>query len=72
MSKRIKVMVSLVLPDGATRKNAVDYVEDAVATMHGCLRPDGWDGEGGEGDPMFYLDSESVRATDTQEKLSED
>lgn len=70
MSRRIKILVSFDLPEGATRQQAVDYVEDAVSTMHGCYRPDNWDGEGGEGDPMFYLDSESVKATDTREKLS--
>ncbi len=72
MSRRIKIHVSFDLPEGVTRERAVLYVEDAVATMKGCLRPDNWDGEGSEGDPMFYLDGDTVKAVDSREKLSND
>ena len=60
---KISINVSFEIPKGATIQNCVDYVEDAVASMHGSYRPDGWDGGGGEGDPLFYLDRDTVKAT---------
>lgn len=60
---RIRMAISFELPPGATREDALAYAVDAVSTMKGCLRPDGWDGPSSEGDPMFYLDSDSVRGT---------
>ena len=60
---RVRMAISFDLPPGATREDALAYAVDAVQTMKGCLRPDGWDGGEGEGDPMFYLDSDSVSGT---------
>lgn len=60
---RIRVAVSFEIPEDATRQDCVDYVLDAVSTMKGCYRPDNWDGNGGAGDPMFYLDSDTITAT---------
>jgi hypothetical protein len=59
---RVKIEVSFDLPEGASREEAVSYVLDAVGSWCGSLRPDGWDGSESEGDPMFYLNKDSVRA----------
>jgi hypothetical protein len=59
---RIEIVVSFLIPDDATIDDCVNYVDDAVSSMCGSYRPDNFDGEGGEGDPMFYLDSDSVKA----------
>lgn len=60
---RVRIAVSFELPPGADREEALAYVVDAVRTMKGSYRPDNWDGNNGEGDPMFYLDADTVRAT---------
>lgn len=60
---RVRIAVSFEMPKGATRQDCVDYVMDAVSTMKGCYKPDGWDGGSGEGDPLFYLDSDTVAVT---------
>ena len=60
---RVRMTISLDLPDWATREDALAYAVDAVQTMKGSLRPDGWDGPGSEGDPMFYLDADSVQGS---------
>ena len=66
MKRRIEFRVSLVLPDGASVADARDYVLDAVATMRGCYRPPGGHHADDPGDPMFALDSRSVRVTRLQ------
>lgn len=52
--------ISFELPEGASREDALVYTVDAVRSMKGCLRPAGGYGNDDPGDPMFYLDSETV------------
>lgn len=57
--------VRMVLPPGATVRDAGQYVLDAVASYRGGLQPPGW-GPGGEdpneaGDPMHGLDVNTVQ-----------
>jgi len=62
--KRVTFKVSFALPEEATVAEARAYVEDAVATMKGCLRPYGWNIEyPDDGDPMSELDEDTVRVT---------
>jgi hypothetical protein len=61
MPRRVTLIVSFDLPEGATVAAAVGYVEDAVASHAGSLRPPGSYGETDEGDPFFGLDRDSVR-----------
>jgi hypothetical protein len=60
---RIRMSISFDLPEGATREDALAYAVDAVMTMKGCLRPAGGLSEDDPGDPMFYLDSDSVEGS---------
>ncbi len=65
MKKRVRFEVSFILPEGATLAQAHEYVGYAVAEMRGALQPPGRD-EGGDnpdaaGDPMFCLDTDTVR-----------
>lgn len=62
---RVRITISFDLPDGASREDALVYTVDAVQSMKGSLRPVGGYGPDDEGDPMFYLDSDSVRGTIT-------
>lgn len=58
-----RMTVELCAPDEAKRDDVKSYVEDAVASMCGSLRPPGADGNLNDpGDPMWGLDQESVRA----------
>lgn len=62
--RRIVMLVSFQLPEGATFDQAVAYTAQAVASWSGSLQPPGMDmGDGtfADGDPMFNLDAESVR-----------
>lgn len=58
-SKRVEFKVSLVLPPEATVANTRDYIEDAVASFKGILRPPWAEG----GDPLFELDGNTVKVT---------
>ena len=63
---RVELVVSLTLPEGATRFKAREYVTEAVRSWSGSLQPPGADlGDGtyAEGDPMFDLDPDSVWVT---------
>ena len=69
--ERWEFKVSLVPPPGATKSETREYIEDAVATMKGSLRPDGADadfGFGSRGDPLFYLDGDKVKASIIRKK----
>lgn len=57
---RIRIALSFDIPEGATREDCLVYAVDAVQTMKGSLRPAGGHGPDDEGDPMFYLDPDSV------------
>lgn len=61
---RKRFVVELEIPKEATYTEALVYIEDAVASWRGCLRPEGG-GEGDpsiEGNPMWYLNPDSVKA----------
>jgi hypothetical protein len=53
-----KFVVELELPKFATKTDAKGYVEDAVKSWHGSLFPGDF---GDDGDPMFDLDSDTVK-----------
>lgn len=59
--RRVAFIVSFELPDGADRDDAQTYVEEAVSSFQGSLRPPGAYGDDDDGDPMFCLNSDSVR-----------
>lgn len=64
MSKRLaRFVVEFELPAGATKTDAREYVDDAVCSMRGALRPAGAYGDDDLGDAMFYLDTTTVRVT---------
>jgi len=59
---RKRFIVELELPEEASYTDALFYIGDAVATWRGSLRPDAADGDlWSEGDPMWYLDPDSVK-----------
>jgi hypothetical protein len=58
---RITLRVTFKLPPGALIDEAVLYTLDAVSTWKGSLQPPNAYGDGEPGDPMFNLDSDSVR-----------
>ena len=60
---RVRIAISFELPEGVTREDALVYAVDAVKSWRGSFRPAGSYGDTDEGDPMFYLDSDSVRGT---------
>ena len=60
---QVQVLVTAELPKGASRTAFCDYVVDAVQSWCGQLRPAGGYGDSDVGDPMFYLDPESVKAS---------
>lgn len=62
-SRRVVFKVTLTVPEGATIADAKDYINEAVGTWYGCLRPAGAYGGHDPGDPMRYLDPNSVRVT---------
>jgi hypothetical protein len=47
----VRLVVSIPLPEGATRKEVREYVREAVQSMKGSLHPN---------DPMFYLNWRKV------------
>lgn len=60
---RIRLAISFDIPSGATREECLAYAVDAIQTMKGALRPAGAHGDDDEGDPMFNLDSGTVRGS---------
>jgi len=65
-SKKIRLVVELTLPEGATQTRARAYVEEAVQCWAGSLQPPGADlGDGtvAQGDPMFNLDKDTVKVS---------
>ncbi len=63
MRKRMEFKVSLIPPDGAKGRDVREYIEDAIASMKGCLKPPGVDEKDPDGNPMFNLDGDSVKVT---------
>lgn len=57
---RVRFTVSFELPKGATRREALEYVSDAVETWRGQCHPPGGYDKDDEGDPMFGLDWSTV------------
>ena len=62
--RKLLLLVSMMVPAGATDSEAVGYVRNAVQDWCGQLQPPGW-GPGGEdpsepGDPMFSLNPSTV------------
>jgi len=57
---RVRFQVSFVLPPGAKTRDARHYLEEAVASWAGSLKPPGVDDEDPDGDPMFSLDRDSI------------
>ena len=60
MKRQVAFVVRFELPDGAGLNDAKQYVEDAVHSWAGSLRPPGSYNESDEGDPMFGLNRASV------------
>lgn len=60
-SKTVSLTVTFELPEGATKTEAKEYVLDAVSTWRGSLRPPGSYDEADDGDPMWGLDSDTVK-----------
>jgi hypothetical protein len=54
-NKRVQFLVSFELPDGVTKTEALNYVRSAVERTCSVLDS--------SSDPMFYLDSNSVRVS---------
>jgi hypothetical protein len=63
MKHRVTFKVSFDLPDGASVALARDYLNEAVATWHGSLRPPGGYHENDPGDPFFLFDRHSIKIT---------
>jgi hypothetical protein len=60
---RIRLAISFDIPEDASREDCLVYAVDAVQTMKGCLRPAGGYSDDDPGDPMFYLDADSVQGS---------
>lgn len=61
--KRVYFGVGLDVPRDARVADLRAYILDAVKTWSGQLAPDGWDGEESVGDPIRYLDQNSVKVS---------
>ena len=66
--KRVTVQVSFEVPSPTRKTDCSDYVRDAVGAWRGQLRPPDADGPATPGDPMWYLDPESVRVRHVSKK----
>lgn len=60
MGKKVCFKVCLQRPEGATREDVRSYIEDAICSWAGSLKPPDLDPEDPDGDPMFNLDRDSV------------
>ena len=58
-----KFSVEVVIPEGASVAEMKSYIEDAVTSWAGSLRPAGGFGQHDPGDPLFYLDRSKVKVT---------
>lgn len=70
MPRIVKFRVEFPLPPGATIPEAQAYVEEAVSTWRGSLRPPGSYEPDDEGDPMYGLDGDTVRVTRLKSEVS--
>lgn len=61
--RRVQFVVSFTIPRGATIAECRAYVEDWVQSGRGALRPPGGEDENDPGDPMWRLDTNSVKVT---------
>jgi hypothetical protein len=63
--KSIEFIVRFKKPPDATTRDCKIYIEDAVGMWKSSLCPGGSDGAGGrlDRDPMFDLDSDTIRVT---------
>ena len=57
----VRVVIELEKPEDASFEDIASYVEDAVATWCGSLRPPRGYGPHDDGDPMFELDRDTVK-----------
>jgi hypothetical protein len=55
--------VRMLVPAEATIEDARSYIEGAVYTWRGLLRPPGAHGPDDDGDPMHYFDSDKLKVT---------
>jgi hypothetical protein len=62
-SKYTYFKVRMAIPDGASIATAKEYIQEAVSTWHGSLRPPGAYGDYDDGDPMWELDPNSINVT---------
>lgn len=60
-TKTVLVCVEAQLKKGVAKREFLSYVEDAVTTWCGSLRPPGAYSEADPGDPLFDLDTTTVR-----------
>lgn len=61
--RKVAFQVSFLLPEGATVRDARNYVHDAISEWKGSLRPPRSYNPNDEGDPFFSLDRDSIRVT---------
>lgn len=61
--RRMEFRVSLVPPSGVDAARLRAYIEEAVGTWCGQLRPMGGYGDDDPGDPLFHLDRDSVKVS---------
>ncbi len=59
--RMIAFLVSFRCPEGASARECRAYVEEAIKTQRGSLRPPGSHDEADDGDPMWSLDEASVK-----------
>lgn len=69
--KSIEFKVSFILPPSATIADAEAYLYDAVGTMKGCYRPPNSINDKDPGDPMWDLDSTTLKVVKLRDKLRE-
>lgn len=60
---RVRISLSMDIPEEATREDCLAYVVEAVMSWKGQCRPPGAYGDDDPGNPMFGLDGRSVRAS---------
>lgn len=59
---KVRLIVELECPTGASMQDIQDYVSDAVASWRGGLEPPN-DGNAYTGNPMWGLDRDTVRVS---------
>jgi|ERR1041385_57435 hypothetical protein len=58
--RKVNFIVSLELPQHITEHDMAEYIAEAVTTWCKSLRPPGSYAEDDPGDPLFYLDGDTV------------